>query len=138
MPEADVFSERLKNAREMRKLTQGGPGQRANPSTSIAHFEAGSRKPSFDNLRKLAAALEVTTDYLLGRVEEPAMEKAGDVLFRDLGKLPAYDREIAAGFLKMPVDLDGESGNTIWICLQYETKRGKTGPFGPILKAVIP
>jgi transcriptional regulator with XRE-family HTH domain len=111
MPEADVFPERLKKAREMRKLTQGGLGQRANlPSTSIAHFEAGSRKPSFDNLRKLATALEVTTDYLLGRVEEPAMDKAGDVLFRDLGKLPAYDREIAAGFLKMLVDRAAKPG----------------------------
>jgi transcriptional regulator with XRE-family HTH domain len=46
MPEADVFPERLKDAREMRKLTQSGLGQRANlPSTSIAHFETGSRKP---------------------------------------------------------------------------------------------
>ena len=39
---------------------------------------------------------------------------------------------------KLLLDLDGESGNTIWICLQYETKRGKPGPFGPVLKAVIP
>jgi hypothetical protein len=39
---------------------------------------------------------------------------------------------------KLLLDLDGESGNTIWLCLQYETKRGKPGPFGPILKAVIP
>jgi hypothetical protein len=39
---------------------------------------------------------------------------------------------------KLLLDLDGESGNAIWICLQYETKRGKTRPFGPILKAVIP
>jgi hypothetical protein len=39
---------------------------------------------------------------------------------------------------KLLLDLDGESGNTIWLCLHYETKRGKPGPFGPILKAVIP
>jgi transcriptional regulator with XRE-family HTH domain len=105
MAEIDVFPERLKSAREMRKLTQNELGQRASlPATSIAHFEAGSRKPSFDNLRKLATALEVTTDYLLGRVEEPAMDEGGDVLFRDMGKLSAYDREIAAGFLKMLTD----------------------------------
>jgi transcriptional regulator with XRE-family HTH domain len=74
------------------------------PLASIAPFEAGSRKPSFDNLRKLAAALAITTDYLLGRVEELAMDKAGDILFRDIGKLSAYDRKIAAGFLKMLAD----------------------------------
>jgi transcriptional regulator with XRE-family HTH domain len=98
----DIFSERLKSAREMRKLTQNELGQRANlPSTSVAHFEAGKRKPSFENLRKLAEALEVTTDYLLGRVEEPALAEAGDVLFRDIGKLSAHDREMAADFMRM-------------------------------------
>jgi transcriptional regulator with XRE-family HTH domain len=44
MPEVDVFSERLKSAREMRKLTQNKLGQRVSlPAASIAHFEIGSR-----------------------------------------------------------------------------------------------
>jgi transcriptional regulator with XRE-family HTH domain len=99
MPDPDVFSERLRSAREMRKLTQNELGTKANlPSTSIAHFEAGSRKPSFDNLRKLAEALEVTTDYLLGRT--------GDTLFRDIGKLSDYDRTIAMKFLKVLAEKD--------------------------------
>jgi hypothetical protein len=38
-------------------------------------------------------------------------------------------------------DFDGESGKTVYFCLQYETpsggERGK-GPFGPIMSAVIP
>jgi hypothetical protein len=38
-------------------------------------------------------------------------------------------------------DFDGESGNTVYFCLQYEKatggEKGK-GPFGPILSAVIP
>jgi transcriptional regulator with XRE-family HTH domain len=110
VPEYDVFSERLRNAREMRRLTQIELGTKANlPSTSIAHFEAGSRKPSFDNLRKLAEALEVTTDYLLGRVAEPSMAEAGDVLFRDIGKLSEYDRRIAENFLKMLTNKDFKS-----------------------------
>jgi transcriptional regulator with XRE-family HTH domain len=94
----------------MRKLTQIELGTKANlPSTSIAHFEAGKRKPSFDNLRKLAEALEVTTDYLLGRVAEPSMAEAGDVLFRDIGKLSDYDRRIAENFLKMLTSWDSDS-----------------------------
>ena len=110
MPNSDVFSDRLRNAREMRKLTQIELGTKANlPSTSIAHFEAGKRKPSFDNLRKLAEALEVTTDYLLGRVAEPSMAEAGDVLFRDIGKLSDYDRRIAENFLKMLTNKDSDS-----------------------------
>ena len=110
MPNSDVFSDRLRSAREMRKLTQIELGTKANlPSTSIAHFEAGQRKPSFDNLRKLAEALEVTTDYLLGRVAEPSMAEAGDVLFRDIGKLSDYDRRIAENFLKMLTSKDSDS-----------------------------
>jgi len=110
MPDPDIFSERLKNAREMRKMTQNELGTKATlPSTSIAHFESGSRKPSFDNLRKLAEALEVTTDYLLGRVEEPSMAEAGDVLFRDIGKLTEYDRRIVENFLKMLTKKDSQN-----------------------------
>jgi transcriptional regulator with XRE-family HTH domain len=110
VPESDVFSGRLRNAREMRELTQTELGAKASlPSTSIAHFEAGSRKPSFDNLRKLAEALAVTTDYLLGRVAEPSMAESGDVLFRDIGKLSDYDRKIAENFLKMLTNKDFKS-----------------------------
>lgn len=39
---------------------------------------------------------------------------------------------------KILFDFDGESGNTVYFCLQYENKKGQAGPFGPILKAVIP
>lgn len=74
------------------------------PPTSIAHFEGGSRKPSFDTLRRLATALEVTTDYLLGRVDQPDLAEAGDPLFRDVGKLTGHDRELAKDFLKMLAD----------------------------------
>lgn len=71
------------------------------PPSSIAHFESGSRKPSFDTLRRLANSLEVTTDFLLGRVDDPGMAEAGDPLFRDIGKLTGGDRELAKDFLKM-------------------------------------
>jgi hypothetical protein len=38
-------------------------------------------------------------------------------------------------------DLEGESGNAVYFCLQYETPAGGEegkGPFGPILSAVVP
>jgi transcriptional regulator with XRE-family HTH domain len=102
---SDIFQERLKSAREMRKWSQSDLGGRAGmPPSSIAHFESGSRKPSFDTLRRLANALEVTTDYLLGRVEDPSLAEAGDPLFRDVGKLTGQDRELAKDFLQMLAD----------------------------------
>ena len=98
----DIFKERLRKARDFRGWSQGDLGQKAGmPASSIAHFETGARKPSFDSLRRLANALEVTTDYLLGRVDEPGLAQAGDPLFRDYGKLSGHDREIAKDFLKM-------------------------------------
>lgn len=99
---SEIFKDRLKAARELRKLKQSEVAERAKlPPSSIAHFEAGARKPSFDTLRRLANALEVTTDYLLGRVDDPGLAEAGDPLYRDMGKLTDRDREIAKEFLEM-------------------------------------
>jgi transcriptional regulator with XRE-family HTH domain len=106
MPESqpsEMFPKRLKIARdELRKWSQTELALKAGlPPTSIAHFEAGARKPSFDTLRKLANALEVTTDYLIGRTDNPALAEAGDPLYRDVGKLTGHDRELARDFLEM-------------------------------------
>jgi transcriptional regulator with XRE-family HTH domain len=98
----EIFRDRLRKARDLRGWNQVALAEKAKmPASSIAHFEAGSRKPSFDSLRRLANALEVTTDYLLGRVEIPDLAQAGDPLFRDIGKLSGDDREIARDFLQM-------------------------------------
>lgn len=99
---SEIFQERLRAARDLRQFSQSDLASRAEmPPSSIAHFETGSRKPSFDTLRRLANALEVTTDYLLGRVDDPGLAEAGDPLFRDVGKLTGKDRELAKDFLKM-------------------------------------
>jgi transcriptional regulator with XRE-family HTH domain len=99
---SDIFPERLRAARGLRGYSQGDLAERAKmPPSSIAHFESGSRKPSFETLRRLANALEVTTDYLLGRVDQPSLAEAGDPLFREVGKLTGRDRELAKDFLEM-------------------------------------
>jgi transcriptional regulator with XRE-family HTH domain len=106
---SDIFRKRLREAREMRGYKQEQLADRAKmPATTIAHFEAGTRKPSFDSLRKLAIALEITTDYLLGRVDDPELAEAGDPLFRDVAKLSGNDREIAKDFLKMLAERSGK------------------------------
>lgn len=98
----DVFPDRLRAARELRSWSQSDLASRCGmPTSSVGHFEGGTRKPSFDNLRKLANALEVTTDYLLGRVDDPGRAEAGDPLFRDIGKLSGGDRDLARDFLQM-------------------------------------
>ncbi|MDR0598924.1 MAG: hypothetical protein LBG84_02415 [Treponema sp.] len=43
---------------------------------------------------------------------------------------------ITKGGLRL--DLDGESGQTMYVCLRYENSKGQTGPFGPIQQVVVP
>lgn len=100
-----VFAERLRDARErLRGLTQAQLAEKTGlPSTSISHFEnpEGTRKPSFDNLRRLANALDVTTDYLLGRSNDHVgMPVAEDALYRDVQNLTDADREFAQVMIK--------------------------------------
>lgn len=100
-PSAKLFPARLRAARELRDLSQEGLAKRTGLQPSaISHFETGSRKPSFDNLRRLADALNVTTDYLLGRVTDTEALAGADKLYRDLDSLTAADREFAEMVLK--------------------------------------
>ena len=63
-----MFSARLKVIREERQLTQEALAKKARIHQSlISHFERGARYPSFQNLRRLADGLNVSTDYLIGR-----------------------------------------------------------------------
>ncbi len=99
---SDLFPARLRAARELRQMSQTELAEKAKlPATSISHFEAGSRKPSFDNLRRLAETLTVTADYLLGRVEEPTARAGVDQLFRHAQNLSADDMKLAAEFVRM-------------------------------------
>lgn len=102
--EKDIFAERLKTARdELRGLSQGQLAKRTGLQPSaISHFETGGRKASFDNLRKLANALDVTIDYLLGRSDDPSAH--GEVaakLARLVENLSCEDISLAEDFLKM-------------------------------------
>ena len=99
---SDNFPARLRAAREMRSLTQGELARDTGLQPSaVSHFETGGRKPSFDNLRLLADALEVTIDYLLGRVDElKGVGPATDRLHRHIEKLSDSDRQVAEDILE--------------------------------------
>ena len=63
----------LKNLRERRGLTQAQLGARAGMgAASVSHFETGQRAPSLESLVRLADALNVSVDALLGRVRHDA------------------------------------------------------------------
>ncbi|MGO9047781.1 MAG: helix-turn-helix domain-containing protein [Xanthobacteraceae bacterium] len=100
--ETDIFKERLKSARELRGLSQTQLAADSGlPASSVSHFEAGARKPSFDNLKRLAGALNVTTDYLLGRADTPDASSTAGRLHRDLHKLTSEDLKLTEDFIGM-------------------------------------
>ncbi len=75
MPED--FGERLRKVRESKGLNQAQLAEKSGLQPSaVSHFELGRRSPSFDNLKRLADALSVTIDYLLGRQHEANYRRA--------------------------------------------------------------
>ena len=99
----EVFPKRLRTARAARNLSQSelarGAGLQA---SAVSHFETGTRRPSFDNLKRLADALRVTTDYLIGRTElMDASAAAVDKLHRHYSGLSAEYQEMADDFIQM-------------------------------------
>jgi transcriptional regulator with XRE-family HTH domain len=97
------FTERLQAARQLRKLSQSELALKAGLQPSaISHFETGRRAPSFDNLKALSTALEVTTDYLLGRVDDPQLQgEVADKLFRHAQKMSQQDLDTLTSFAEM-------------------------------------
>ncbi|MGB7433212.1 MAG: helix-turn-helix transcriptional regulator [Ahrensia sp.] len=85
------FGERLRDAREARSLNQTELARLANlQPAAIGHFENNRRKPSFANIRALARALNVASDYLLGRT---AVMSGATTAFRNEENLSDSDRE---------------------------------------------
>ena len=102
-PTGSSFEERLRAARESRQLSQGALAARAGlQASAVSHFETGTRKPSFDNLRRLADALRVSTDYLLGRTAALTGSGASvDQFHRHYSGLSAEYQEVADDLLRV-------------------------------------
>lgn len=100
---SEKFQDRLRKARQDKGMSQSELAERAGfQPSAISHFETGTRAPSFDNLRKLADALGVSIDYLLGRqAESTAAGPVAEQLYRDFKKLSSSDQETVAGMAKM-------------------------------------
>jgi transcriptional regulator with XRE-family HTH domain len=92
------FGTRLRHIREKRELSQSELARLAGMQPSaVAHFEANRRKPSFDNVRALSKALQVSADYLLNA-------STATTAFRDENKLSSKDRVYVQGIIDMMID----------------------------------
>jgi len=100
---SDIFAERLRTARESRKMSQADLAEKADllPS-AVSHFETGRRSPSFANLKALSDALRVTTDYLIGRSDDMQVSNAVSLkLLRHAEKMSDEDLDTITRMAEM-------------------------------------
>lgn len=100
-----MLHQRLAGIRKSNGLTQQELADKLNISrATYAQYEIGRREPDFETLQKLADFFSTTTDYLLGRTDEPSPPKddgipqEDKILLRLLKQLPP---ESAEKFMKI-------------------------------------
>ena len=70
-PIASSLGARLRNMRRSQNQPQGELAQKAEIAAStLSHFEAGRRVPNLKQIYRLATALDVSIDFLLGRTND--------------------------------------------------------------------
>lgn len=106
MGSKEQIGDRIRRRREELGMSQSDLARRADLTPSgIWQYEQGERKPSSEALTKLADALKVATDYLLG-VRDPTWEdlladKDLRTMFRGLETLSERDRARLLDFYKL-------------------------------------
>lgn len=67
-----ILGQRLKQLRKNKNITQSELGKIINVGKStISQYESGISNPDYETLKKLADFFNVSTDYLLGRTDNP-------------------------------------------------------------------
>ena len=112
MVSPSIFGQRLREARTARGWTQEKLATKSGITAAvISHFETGTRqRASAANLVKLATALSVSVDYLLGRTD--AVDLRDDrvqATFRRLSDASAETIDQAVRVLEALLDKDTKS-----------------------------
>lgn len=90
--------ERIRECRETQGLSKTRLAERTGLTISaISQFESGERDPNLDSLNKLADALQVSVDYIMGREEEISDANIRAV-FRGLQKMTKEDKKEMLNF----------------------------------------
>ena len=109
--EAKQFRKRLVKLRGLRDITQVELAQRAGMQpAAISQFESGTRTPAFDSLIKMADAMNITVDYLIGRNHKtisagPSIDK----LMRHAEQLTPYELDLLTNLAKILANKNKEN-----------------------------
>lgn len=107
------IGERIRQTRQLRGYSQQELASKIGISmNSLYHYEKNRKTPSAEVVAKLAEALGVSADYLLGLTDDPApKEKLFDIsqyLSKDFISTPANLRRIAQELLEMAERMEKE------------------------------
>jgi transcriptional regulator with XRE-family HTH domain len=88
------FGEKMVLIRKQKKLSQAELGKRSGINGDIVgKYERNEMKPSIETAKKLADALEVSLDYLVGEGELKVLDKRTLKWLEDIESLPNEDKE---------------------------------------------
>lgn len=69
-----MFNKRLKQLRKEKKLTREQLAEKLDITYyALSKYETGDRQPDYQTLKKIADFFDVSTDYLLGRSDDPRL-----------------------------------------------------------------
>lgn len=120
----ELFGKKLKALRTSKKVSQKEFGKIFGLAEStIGMYERDERRPDFDLLNKFADYFEVSTDYLLGRTDNPSVESQAK---NDEEAFQAFvnDPELNMFYKELP-ESDAEAVRRlrdIWEIIKHEKK----------------
>lgn len=120
----ELFGKKLKALRISRKISQKEFGKLFGVAEStIGMYERDERRPDFELLNKFADFFEVSTDYLLGRTDTPALTPQE----KDEADCQAFinDPELGVWYKELPQSSEEELRKlrTIWEMIKNEQKK---------------
>lgn len=114
-----TLGQRIKKLREGKGLSQGELGKLVNVgNTTISQWENDKRTPDLATLDKLANVLKTSSDYLLGRTDDPSPTNARQLPQTVAPYLPE-------GFEELPPEAKEEIFAIIdYVMTKYRKKEG--------------
>jgi len=89
-----TFGQKMAFCRKERKISQAELGKRSGINGDIiGKYERDEMKPSIETAKKLADALEVSLDYLVGEGDLKVLDKKTLQRLEDIDKLPEVDKQ---------------------------------------------
>lgn len=99
--------ERIKELRKEKSITMKRLGEIIGVSEgAVSQYENGKRQPDYDTLKKIADFFDVSTDYLLGRTDNPQqnidqqLEGIEFALYGEIKELTDDEKQDILNFVK--------------------------------------